>query len=104
VSAIVLSQPTKVLFTLQDVRRIWDAGGFPDYPSIELIDGEVFERPADGWRTRTWNALVNRALVMATDASLVIVPDKTLAVGEDGLKPDLWLYPAHVDHSKSDRC
>lgn len=25
------------------------------------------------------------------------MPDKTLAVGEDGLKPDFWLYPASVD-------
>lgn len=96
-NAVGLDRPTKVRFSLEDVRRIWDAGGFPEYPSIELIDGELFEMPADGWRTTNWNALVNRALVTSTDASVVIVPDKTLAVGEDGLKPDFWLYPASVD-------
>ncbi len=96
-NALLLDRPTKMRFTLEDVQRIWDAGGFPEYPSIELIDGEVFEMPADGWRTTNWNALVNRALVMGTDASVVIVPDKTLAVGDDGLKPDFWLYPASVD-------
>jgi Uma2 family endonuclease len=99
-NAILLDRPTKVRFTLEDVRRIWDAGGFPNYPSIELIDGEVFEMPADGWRTTNWNALVARWLYSSTDASVIIVPDKTLAVGEDGLKPDFWLYPASVDPQK----
>jgi Uma2 family endonuclease len=96
-NAITLTQPTKIRFTLEDVRRIWDAGGFPNYPSIELIDGEVFEMPADGWRTTNWNALVARWLYSSTDASVVIVPDKTLAVGDDGLKPDFWLYPSSID-------
>lgn len=96
-SATLVDCPIKMRFTLEDVRRIWDAGGFPSYPSIELIDGEVFEMPADGWRTTNWNALVARWLYAGTDTSVVIVPDKTLAVGEDGLKPDFWLYPASVD-------
>jgi Uma2 family endonuclease len=96
-NAITLTQPTKIRFTLEDVRRIWDAGGFPNFPSIELIDGEVFEMPADGWRTTNWNALVARWLYSSTDASVVIVPDKTLAVGDDGLKPDFWLYPSSID-------
>lgn len=96
-NAILLDRPTKVRFTLEDVRRIWDAGGFPNYPSIELIDGEVFEMPADGWRTTNWNALINRWLVMNASPDTLVVPDKTLAVGEDGLKPDFWLYPANID-------
>jgi Uma2 family endonuclease len=96
-NAMLLDRPTKMRFTLEDVRRIWDAGGFPNYPSIELIDGEVFEMPADGWRTTNWNALVARWLYSCTDASVVVVPDKTLAVGEDGLKPDFWVYPATHD-------
>lgn len=92
-NAVVLDRPTKMRFTLDDVRRIWDSGGFPNYPSIELIDGEVFEMPADGWRTTNWNALIARWLYTNTDESVVVVPDKTLAVGDDGLKPDFWLYP-----------
>jgi Uma2 family endonuclease len=95
--ALLLDRPTKWRFTLEDVRRMWDEGKFPNYPSIELIDGEVFEMPADGWRTTNWNALFNRWLVTATDPSVVVVPDKTLAVGEDGLKPDFWVYPASID-------
>lgn len=96
-NSVSLDRPTKLRFTLEDVRRIWDAGGFPNYPSIELIDGEVFEMPADGWRTTNWYALVARWFYSNTDASIVIVPDKTLAVGDDGLKPDFWLYPAKID-------
>lgn len=96
-NAISLEQPTKMRFTLEDVRRIWDAGGFPNYPSIELIDGEVFEMPADGWRTTNWNALINEWLVINKPKGVLVVPDKTLAVGKDGLKPDFWLYPADID-------
>jgi Uma2 family endonuclease len=96
-NAITLTQPTKMRFTLEDVQRIWDAGGFPNYPSIELIDGEVFEMPADGWRTTNWNALVNEWLILNKPKSARVVPDKTLAVGEDGLKPDFWVYPASLD-------
>jgi Uma2 family endonuclease len=103
-NAITLTQPTKMRFTLEDVRRIWDAGGFPNYPSIELIDGEVFEMPADEWRTTNWNALIARWLYSSTDASVVIVPDKTLAVGEDGLKPDFWVYLATLDPRHRHRC
>jgi hypothetical protein len=80
-------------FTLEDERRIRVAGGFPNYPSIELIDSEVFEMLADGWRTTIWNALIARWLYTHIDASVMVVPDKTLAVGEDGLKLDFWLYP-----------
>jgi Uma2 family endonuclease len=96
-NGMLLDRPTKMRFTLEDVRRIWDAGGFPNYPSIELIDGEVFEMPADGWRTTDWNASVNEWLVLNKPKGSRVVPDKTLAVGEDGLKPDFWVYPASVD-------
>lgn len=99
-NAIILDRPNNMRFTLDDVRRIWDADGFPDYPSIELIDGEVFEMPADGWRTTNWNAVVARKLSPSTAASVVIVPDKTLVVSEDGLKPDYWLYPTSIDPKK----
>jgi Uma2 family endonuclease len=84
----------KARFTLESFRMAWDAGVWPEYPAMELIDGEVYLMPADGWRTSFWNAKINTFLVRNTDDSLIIVPDKTLAVGEDGLKPDFWIAPA----------
>jgi Uma2 family endonuclease len=83
--------------TLAEARRMWDAGVFPDYPDLELIDGELYEMPSDGVVTISWNAAVNRRLIASLDDQYVIVSDKTLKVAEtSGPKPDFYVYPASI--------
>jgi hypothetical protein len=38
--------------TLAEARRMWDARVFPDYPDLELIDGELYEMPSDCQKRR----------------------------------------------------
>jgi Uma2 family endonuclease len=76
---------------------MWDAGVFPDYPDLELIDGELYEMPSDGVVTISWNVAVNRWLAASLGAQYVIVPDKTLPVTETTApKPDFYVYPASI--------
>ncbi|NWG52750.1 MAG: hypothetical protein HXY28_03435 [Hydrogenophilaceae bacterium] len=68
--------------TVDDAIRLHAAGVFPDYPELEVIDGDLYEMPADGPRTRRWNAAVNRWLVQSLGPEYVIMPDKTMPVSE----------------------
>jgi Uma2 family endonuclease len=96
-NAPLTDRPIKTRFTRESFTRAWDSGVWPDYPAMELIDGEVFTMPADGWRTTKWNTLLNRYLITECSGDVLVVPDKTLWVGDDGLKPDFWLFPATLD-------
>ncbi len=85
--------PLKHRFTLPDVLRMWERGDFPGYPDIELIDGDIYDMPADGTRTRDWNAAVNRWLVRRLDPPFVVVPDKTLDLVEGyAPSPDFYVH------------
>lgn len=81
--------------TVDDAIRLHAAGVFPDYPELEVIDGDLYEMPADGPRTRGWNAAFNRWLVQSLGPEYVIMPDKTLPVSEHyGPQPDFYVYDA----------
>lgn len=91
-------------FTLDEARRAWAAGVFPNYPNMELIDGELIETPADGPRTIDWNAKINRMLARSLPDCLTLVPDKTLALPPyGGPQPDFYIHDrasaAEVDGS-----
>ncbi len=88
-----LRAPAKHRFALPEVLRMWERGDFPGYPDIELIDGDIYEMPADGTRTRDWNAAVNRWLVRRLDPPFVVVPDKTLDLVEGyAPSPDFYIH------------
>lgn len=65
--------------------------------SYELLDGGIYEMPADGPRTTEWNAEIARWLYRALDDAYVIIPDKTLRAGEHwGPKPDFYVFDASL--------
>jgi Uma2 family endonuclease len=84
--------------TLEEVLRMWDAGVFPDRPELELIDGDLYEMPADGVLTRIWNVAIDRWLnASLSHDEYVIVPDKTLPLTEHNApQPDFYVYPASL--------
>lgn len=90
--------PTRHRFTCEEFQRLYDAGVFPDFPDLELIEGDITEMPADGPVTIGWNAAVNRWLVGALAGQPYwVIPDKTLRVTTyNAPKPDFWVYPASV--------
>jgi Uma2 family endonuclease len=93
-NAPVAPSPVKHRLTLEDVRVLWDRGGLPDYPDIELIDGDIYEMPADGTRTRDWNvAVLEKLYAQLLGTKYRIVPDKTLDLVEHyAPKPDIWIH------------
>ena len=86
--------PLKHRLTLDEVLFLWEGGAFAGYPDIELIDGDIYEMPADGTRTRDWNAAIAKVLYRALlDTVYTIVPDKTLDLVEHyAPKPDFWIH------------
>jgi Uma2 family endonuclease len=89
------SVPVRYRFTLEQVRDMMGAGVLSDAAGYELIDGEIYQMPADGPVTISWNARLGSWLYRSLlDAPVVIVPDKTLALSRNnGPKPDFWIYP-----------
>lgn len=88
------AKPTKHRLTLAEVRQLWDSGAVAGYPSIELIDGDIYEMPADGDRMIDWNAALLDWLFDAVDRKVFrIVADKTLDVAPHyAPKPDIWIH------------
>lgn len=92
-NALIPPGATAHKFTLDEARRAWAAGIFPDYPSMELIEGELIEMPADGPRTIDWNAKINRVLARSIPDGFTLVPDKTLALPPyGGPQPDFYIH------------
>ena len=77
---------------------MWERGVFQDYPDLELIAGEIIDMPSDGPRTISWNAALNLWLARHLPDGVVLVPDKTLVLGDDigAPKPDFFIYPRGV--------
>lgn len=94
-NAHVRQDPIKHKFTCEDFTRLWNEGYFPTYPKLELIEGELFEMPDDGFKTINWNAAVNEWLVSTLVGSPYrVVVDKTLrTTTHNAPKPDFWIYP-----------
>lgn len=89
--------PTRHKITRTEYHAMWAAGVFPPEMELELIDGELIEMPADGYRTIDWNAIINQWLVRALDERYLVVPDKSLAVSEvSEPKPDIWVFDAAI--------
>lgn len=83
---------------MSEFHRMWDAGVFETYPDLELIGGDIYEMPADGPRTKSWNAAINLWLARTLPRHLVLMPDKTLDLGEEigSPKPDFFIFPRAV--------
>jgi hypothetical protein len=90
-----LPQPVKHRITLEEFQQAWDGGVFPDYPPMELFDGDLYEMADDGFRTIDWNAAINRWLIERLSRAYVVIPDKTLRLMEHfAPKPDFYVYDA----------
>lgn len=92
------AQHVKRRLTVDDAIKLKASGVFyPDDPELEVIDGDLYEMPADGPRTRRWNAAINRWLVSSLGPDYVIMPDKTLPVSTYyGPQPDFYIFDAAV--------
>ncbi len=92
------TQYVKRKLTVDDAIRLKASGAFaPDDPELEIIDGELYETPADGPRTRRWNAAIARALFTQLGPAYVIMPDKTLPVSPHyGPQPDFYIFDAAI--------
>ena len=58
----------------------------------ELLDGGIYEMPADGPRTIRWNGEIARWLITSLGREYVVIPDKTLEAAEHwGPSPDFYV-------------
>ncbi|MCI4644323.1 MAG: Uma2 family endonuclease [Hyphomonadaceae bacterium] len=65
------------------------------FDKTELLDGVIYEMPADGPRTIEWNTALNMWLVRALPEQFHVVPDKTLKLAEYWAPtPDFHVIPA----------
>lgn len=88
-------------FTLEEFHEVWRASLHRTGLSYELLDGGIYEMPADGPRTIEWNAAINRWLVRTLPDAYVVIPDKTLRAGEFwGPKPDFYVFDARLHASE----
>jgi Uma2 family endonuclease len=81
-------------FTVEEARALRAEGRLPAEPDIELIDGVIYEMPADGFRTIDWNAALNEHLVVQLQRTRFrVVPDKTLYLdAHNAPRPDFVIH------------
>ncbi|MDX2238094.1 MAG: Uma2 family endonuclease [Hyphomonadaceae bacterium] len=92
------AQHVKRKLSVDDAIKLKASGVFyPDDPELEVIDGDLYELPADGPRTRRWNAAIARWLFSNLGPDYVIMPDKTLPVSTYyGPQPDFYIFDAAI--------
>lgn len=82
-------------FTLEEFFDAYDATLHKTGLKYELLDGRIYDMPADCARTIRWNAEVARWLISSLGPEYVVVPDKTLrAVEHWGPSPDFYVFDA----------
>lgn len=70
------------------------------FEKTELLDGVIYEMPADGPLTTKWNNALLRWLFGALGDDFVITPDKTLKAGELWAPtPDIFVHAAELDEA-----
>lgn len=80
-------------FTVEEVFAMTRSGMFAD-ARIELINGEIFDMPADGPLHVSWSAQLNWWINSALGLRYAIVPNATLRLGERDLpSPDWYVFP-----------
>jgi Uma2 family endonuclease len=84
-------------FTLREFFEAYEATLHKTGRRFELLDGGIYEMPADGPRTIRWNAALARWLFDSLGPEYLIVPDKTLEAAEYwGPSPDFYIFDASL--------
>lgn len=86
--------PAAHRWTVHDVRAMVDAGVIEEDAPLELIDGVLYDMPADGRRTVNWSVAIMRWLIESLSHDYAVVPDKSVTLSDyDAPKPDYWVFP-----------
>lgn len=83
-------------FTVSEVLEMVRAGFLTDR-RIELIDGDIYDMPADGPLHGSWSAQLNWWINSALGLRYAIVPNATLRLGDNDLpSPDWYVFPRSI--------
>lgn len=85
-------EPTPHLLTVDDVRAMAVAGIIDEGAKVELIEGVLYDMPADGELNLDWADWLGRWLYRELDDRYRIIPGMTLRLSDlNGPKPDWWI-------------
>jgi len=88
----------RVKITADQYVRFWSQELHGLCDKTELLDGIVYQMPADGPLTTYWNIALNYWLVRQTPSNFIVVPDKTLYLGEHWAPtPDFYILNDGAD-------
>lgn len=92
------AEVAKHRFTVEEFRKIGEAGIFSEDDRVELVEGEIVEMAPIGWRhMESVNALTGVLADLRGAGGFVVSVQNPLVVGEHGEHyPDLVLYRAGV--------
>ena len=80
-------------FTVEDYRKMGEAGIFREDDRVELIDGEVIEMNPIGWRHARCVGRLTMRLVRAAENRYVVGVQNPITLSEHGEpQPDLTIY------------
>ncbi len=89
--------PTPHRFTFEEYKALWDAVLHRFDRKYELMDGVIYEMPADGPLTSRWNSAIARWLHTRLDEGFVVKNDQTLVLGPGWAPdPDHHVFPARI--------
>lgn len=92
------AEVNKHRFTVEEFRKMGEAGIFGEDDRVELVEGEIVEMAPIGWRhMQAVNALTGVLADLREAAGFVVSVQNPLVVGEYGEHyPDIVLYRAGV--------
>jgi len=92
------AEVAKHRFTVEEFRKMGEAGIFGEDDRVELVEGEIVEMAPIGWRhMESVNALTGVLADLRGASGFVVSVQNPLVVGEHGEHyPDLVLYRAGV--------
>lgn len=88
----------QVLLTYADVRRMVEEGRLDPDKKYELLDGVLYEMPAEGTQHILHKSEIVRYLNRTLDEMRwMIIPDSTLLLSDlNAPEPDIYVYPASI--------
>jgi Uma2 family endonuclease len=98
IKKLLEAEVTKHRFTVEEFRKMGEAGIFGEDDRVELVEGEIVEMTPIGWRhVESVNALTGMLADLRGVGRFVVSVQNPLVLGEHGEHyPDLVLYRAGV--------
>lgn len=88
------AEPTPHLLTTGDVWAMVQAGVIEEGAKVELIEGVLYDMPADGEENLDWAARIGRWLYRSIGETHGIIPGMNLFLSDiSAPKPDWWVFP-----------